>query len=92
MKAASNWFLHEGKCIGLIVSEMEVIIFVMAAFKCRLSFMCFFCNYVFVFCDTFCFIYADSKPLDVTTFSQLERDVILISYGSKFDHYSLLYY
>ncbi|XP_065051821.1 mitogen-activated protein kinase kinase kinase kinase 5-like [Rhopilema esculentum] len=27
------------------------------------------------------FLHEDSKPLDVTTFSQLERDVILISYG-----------
>ena len=34
--------------------------------------------------------FSDSKPLNVTSFSQLERDVILISYESECFHFSLM--
>ena len=32
----------------------------------------------------------DWKPLNVTTFSQLERDVILISYDRKYSHFTFI--
>ena len=34
--------------------------------------------------------FSDSKPLNVTSFSQLERDVILISYESECFYFSLI--